>query len=62
MIRVIVQTCDANMAAHVGGPVETTFATFDIEAPELESYLRVSPNPGLRQVIGVELKPDAPTP
>lgn len=60
-IRVIVQTCDANMAAHVGGPVDTTFATFDIDAPALESYLRYTPNPGLRQVIGVELRPAEPT-
>lgn len=59
-IRVIVQTCDANMAAHVGGPVETTFATFEIDAPALESYLRFSPTPGLRQVIGVELLPAEP--
>lgn len=61
-IRIIVQTCDANMAAHVGGPVETTFTTFDIEAPALESFLRFKPNPGLRQVIGVELKPAEPHP
>lgn len=61
-IRVIVQTCDANMAAHVGGPVETSFATFEIDAPALESYLRHSPNPGLRQVIGVELLPAEPRP
>jgi len=59
-IRIIVQTCDANMAAHVGGPVDTKFATFDIDAPALESYLRYTPNPGLRQVIGVELLPAEP--
>ena len=56
MIRVIVETCDAQMAANVGGSVHTTFRTFDIEAPELDRFLRE--NLGLqchRQVTGVEL-------
>ena len=40
MIRVIVRTADANMAANVGGPVHVYHRTFDLEAPELEEYLR----------------------
>ena len=61
-IRVIVQTCDANMAAHVGGPVDTSYATFEIDAPALEQFLRFKPELGLRQVIGVELLPHEPRP
>ena len=60
-IRIIVQTCDASMAANVGGPVDTSFNTFDIEAPELEEFLRSNrPRLGLRQVIGAELLGDEP--
>lgn len=61
-LRVIVETCDAGMAANVGGSVHRTLRTFDIEAPELEAFLRerfsISPAPSYchRQVIGVEVE------
>jgi hypothetical protein len=57
-IRVIVQTCDAGMAANVGGSVMTTYRTFDVEAPELEAFLRgdlPSRDYSFRQVSGWEL-------
>lgn len=55
MIRVVVQTNDAGMAANVGGSVHTTIRTFDIEAPELEAYLREPMGTyAHRQVLGVE--------
>ena len=57
MIRVIVQTDDANMAAHVGGSPHTFHKTFDIESADLESYLREMIQYGHRQVIGVEVMP-----
>ena len=39
MIRIIVFEADGGMAANVGGPVLTTHRTFDVEIPELESFL-----------------------
>ncbi len=42
MIRLIVRIDDATMAAHVGGSVQTTFRTFDIEHPEIKRLLQAS--------------------
>ena len=39
MIRVVVQTCEFGAAVHIGGSVEQSVKTFDIEAPELEAHL-----------------------
>lgn len=40
MIRIIIRTDDANMAAHVQGAcIETEFRTFDIEVPEIEAFM-----------------------
>lgn len=58
MIRVIVRTCNAEMAAHVGGDVATEFRTFDLDAPALESFLRETVQYGHRGAIGVECLPD----
>ena len=56
MLRIIVRTDDASMAANVGGPVFSDFKTFDIHAPEVEAFLRTpAPQLGQRQVVGVEL-------
>ena len=60
MIRVIVETCDAGMAANVGGSAETTFRTFDVDLPALEAFLREPEGPpkwsySHRQVKGVEV-------
>lgn len=61
MIRVIVRTDEASMAANVGGAVNTTWRTFDIEAPELEAYLRENVGTyGQRQCRGVELLETVP--
>ena len=55
MIRVIVRTDNAGMAANVGGSVETTFKTFDLELPDLELFLSEQLGTyGQRQVIGIE--------
>jgi hypothetical protein len=56
VIRVVVETCDAGMAANVGGSVHREIRTFDIEATALEAFLR-EPGHSLqhRQVIGVEI-------
>jgi hypothetical protein len=56
MIRIIVQTDDASMAANVGGNVLTTMRTFDVELPELEEFLRGADKKYMhRQAIGIEL-------
>lgn len=39
-LRLIVRIDDANMAAHVGGPVITSYRTFDVDLPEVEALLR----------------------
>jgi hypothetical protein len=39
MVRIIVHIANASMAANVGGPVQQTFKTFDIDHPELEKLL-----------------------
>ena len=55
-IRVIVQIEDWSQVVHVGGTVSTSYRTYDIEAEELERYLRDKTD-GLesRRAIGVEL-------
>lgn len=59
MIRIVVETCDANMAAHVGGSVHRYVQTFDIEDSALEAYLRQRmDNCSHRQVVGVEIMPE----
>ena len=58
MIRIIVQTDDANMAGNVGGSVHTSHRTFDVDLPELEAFLRDGGGTySHRQVIGVECFP-----
>ena len=58
-LRVVVQDADRAAAANVGGPVDTSLKTFDIESPELEQYLQQPIkdkwNYVHRQVIGVEV-------
>lgn len=55
-LRVIVTTSDATAAAHVGGPVNVTHKTFDIEAPEVEAFMRESMNDFCNRVlVGVEV-------
>lgn len=58
-IRILVRIDDANMAAHVGGPVVTSYRTFDIIAPELEEVLlgggRSSNEFSYRSVCGAEV-------
>lgn len=53
MLRLIVRSVDCGAACHVGGPVATKFATFDIDAPEVEQYLKGAEKYEDREVIGV---------
>jgi hypothetical protein len=39
VIRIIVRTDDAAMAANVGGNVQTDYRTFDVDAPAVEAFL-----------------------
>lgn len=55
-LRVIITTSDATAAAHVGGPVNVTHKTFDIEAPEVEAFMRESMSEFCNRVlVGVEI-------
>lgn len=56
MLRIIVRTDDASMAANVGGNVHTTYCTLDVSAPEVETFMREKL--GLyveRRIVGVEV-------
>lgn len=58
MIRIIVRTDDSTMAAHVNGPLHTTYRTFEVDLPEVEAALADGPNDnGLvqRSILGVEI-------
>ena len=60
MLRIIVRTDDANQAAHVGGIVHASVRIFDVEAPEVERFLREPlGNFAHRQVLAVSLTEDA---
>lgn len=39
MIRLVIRTDNAGMAANVGGAVLTTYTTLDVELPALEALL-----------------------
>lgn len=56
-IRIIVREANEGAARHVGGPVQTSHRTFDVDLPELEAHLRGEGQPDYicREVIGVEL-------
>ncbi|HXR93738.1 MAG TPA: hypothetical protein VN750_26030 [Steroidobacteraceae bacterium] len=58
MLRIVIRTDNAAMAANVGGPIESTFKTFDVEIPAAEAFLR-QPLAAYeqRQIVGVELLP-----
>lgn len=66
MIRIIVVEADAEMAAHVGGPIQQTFVSFDYQLPELQIWLEATATPNhnfrKRSVVGIEIvMPDNPT-
>lgn len=55
-LRIIVKTDSANMAANIGGGIQTISRTFEVEVPEVEKYLRHRESEyEFRQVIGVEV-------
>lgn len=56
MIRIIVRTDCAGMACNVGGAVETSYRTFDVDLPDLEQFLREDQGTySQRQALGIEL-------
>jgi hypothetical protein len=57
MIRIIVHTQYLDAAAHVdGAKAEHSYRTFDLEAADLEAFLRGKVGSlGLRQVVGAEV-------
>ena len=62
MIRIIVRTDDAGMAANVGGDVLAKFRTFDLHLPELEAHINAVKGNSYAhaQIIGAEIIPDPP--
>lgn len=61
MLRIIVRTVDSGTAAHLGGPgtpIDTSFKTFDVDAPQVEAFLRQwAPGHHIeRCVVGVEVR------
>lgn len=63
-LRIIVQRTSAAMAANVGGPVETEYLTFDVEAPDalVEALTGPWDQYGNRSFVGVQLLPEEPRP
>lgn len=57
MIRIIVRVDDAVMPVNVtGGSVDTKFRTFDVEIPELETYIKAAEGKySHANVLGVEI-------
>lgn len=64
MLRIIVRTTDACTAAHLGGPgtpIDVSFKTFDVDAPEVQTFLAEWRRSGShidRCVVGVEILDD----
>jgi hypothetical protein len=63
VIRVIVATVNSLRAANVGGPVDISYRSFDIAAPDLEAFMGERKNWSVnalqdRTIIGVELLPE----
>ena len=55
-MKILVRVDNAGMATNVGGSVETTYKTFDVELPDVEQYLRDARGTySHANVIGVEL-------
>lgn len=61
MIRIIVQTTDTGDAAHIGGPVQVGYKTFDFNLPDLQQFLEqwhANDKPhkwGQAMVVGAEI-------
>jgi len=55
MIRIICADTDYSSAANVGGPVDTRHRTFDIDAPEVEAFLKGSGKWNSRSFVGIEV-------
>lgn len=59
MIRLILRTDELSAAVHVGGPVLTSYKTFDVSLPEVEAYLSEKFDAyTTRQFVGVEVLGD----
>ena len=55
MLRVVLMTVSADRAAAVGGPATVEYATIDVEAPEVDAFLRMKmPSLTERSIIAVE--------
>ena len=57
MIRIICSNTDFSDAANVGGPTAVTYKTFDVELPEVETWLDEQIRWNSRSFIGIERQP-----
>lgn len=55
MLRIIVRETDCGAACNVGGPVNSSWKSFDVELPEVESFLSEKRQYMTREVVGVEI-------
>lgn len=55
MIRLILRETDAGAAAHDCGPVITKHKTFDVNLPDVETWLTAIVSYGHREFVGIEL-------
>lgn len=64
MMRLIVRVVNVGSAVNVGGPPDTTFKTFDVDASDVEEFIRLnSVKYATTEVVGVEiLGKDQPVP
>lgn len=62
MLRLIVRESDVGDAANVGGPVLVRYKTFDVQLPQIEELLRLSPGQGWAryELIGAEILEQSP--
>jgi hypothetical protein len=62
MLRLVIREDDAAMAANVGGHVQTTYRTFDVDLPHVEAWLTVDPRMHYTQrvLVGAEVLPVEP--
>ena len=55
MLRIIVRITDIAAAANIGGPVDITYKTFDVNLAEIETYIARKHQYSYREVVGVEV-------
>ena len=56
MIRILCRVAYRGAAAHVGGPVDLEYKTFDVELPEVEKWLTTNIDSySTKEAFGIEI-------